>query len=112
MWNLKVGTVTYGRNRWILGYLIGAAVVVAQVPPPSSPAKEYVYAGGKLVAIEIPGSISVNNVSPSSLTLVPGGNSQNITVTVTRTNFTGNVTLGVGTLPSGVTAVVTSPGSG
>jgi arylsulfate sulfotransferase len=44
-------------------------------------------------------------IVPSSVTVTPGGAAQNITVTASAVNgFTGNVSVAVGTLPSGVTA--------
>jgi hypothetical protein len=57
-------------------------------------------------------SIAISSVSPSSITLVQGGGTQTITVNLTRTNYTGSVTLSTSTLPSGVTATFTQPGTG
>jgi hypothetical protein len=51
-------------------------------------------------------------VNPSSITLVQGGGAQSVTVNLTRTNYTGSVTLSTSTLPSGVTATFTQPGTG
>jgi len=52
------------------------------------------------------------SVGPPSVTLVAAGASQTISVTLTRTNYTGAVTLSVPGLPSGVTATNTDPGTG
>ena len=57
-------------------------------------------------------SIAISSVSPGSITLVPGGSSQAVTVNLTETNYTGSVTLATSTLPTGVTAVITQPGAG
>ena len=57
-------------------------------------------------------SIAVSSVSPNSLTLVQGGGSQSVTLNLTRTNYTGSIALGTSTLPSGVSANVTQPGTG
>ena len=44
-------------------------------------------------------------IAPSSVTITPGGAAQTITVTASPVNgFTGNVSVAVGALPSGVTA--------
>ncbi len=44
-------------------------------------------------------------IAPSSVTVTPGGAAQTITVTASPVNgFTGNVSVAVGALPSGVTA--------
>jgi uncharacterized protein (TIGR03437 family) len=53
---------------------------------------------------------SVSVTATSSITLAPGGAGQTVVVTVTRTNFTGSVTLGVSALPNGVTTSQTDPG--
>jgi subtilase family serine protease len=57
-------------------------------------------------------SIAISSVNPSSITLVQGGSAQGLTVNLTRTNFTGSVTLSTSSPPNGVTATITSPGSG
>ena len=57
-------------------------------------------------------SIAISSVNPSSITLVQGGSAQGLTVNLTRSNFTGSVTLSTSSLPNGVTAAITSPGSG
>jgi subtilase family serine protease len=49
------------------------------------------------------------SVNPSSVTLVQGGSAQSLTVNLTRTNFTGSVTLTTSSLPSGVSATITQP---
>jgi phosphatidylethanolamine-binding protein (PEBP) family uncharacterized protein len=56
-------------------------------------------------------SIAISSVNPSSITLVQGGSAQGLTVNLTRSNFTGSVTLS-STLPAGVTATYTQPGTG
>jgi len=56
-------------------------------------------------------SISLS-LGTSSVTLAAGGPSQTVSVTVTRTNYTGAVTLSVTGLPTGVTAISTNPGIG
>jgi hypothetical protein len=56
-------------------------------------------------------SISLS-LGTSSVTLAVGGPSQTVSVTVTRTNYTGALTLSVSGLPTGVTAAITSPGTG
>ena len=44
-------------------------------------------------------------IAPSAVTIIPGGAAQTITVTASPVNgFTGNVSVAVGALPSGVTA--------
>src|SRR5208283_4992753 len=57
-------------------------------------------------------SITISSVSPTSVTLIQGGSSQAVTVNLTDTNYTGSVTLSTSTLPSGVTATITQPGTG
>ena len=57
-------------------------------------------------------SIVIGSVSPGVVTLVQGGSAQSVTVNLTRTNYTGSVTLATSTLPSGVTATYTQPGTG
>jgi len=57
-------------------------------------------------------SIAISSVNPGSITLVQGGNSQAVTVNLTDTNYTGSVTLATSTLPTGVTATITQPGTG
>ena len=57
-------------------------------------------------------SIAISSVSLGSLTLIQGGSSQSVTVNLTRTNYTDNITLATSTLPSGVTATYTQPGTG
>jgi hypothetical protein len=59
-----------------------------------------------------PPSIAISSVNPSSITLVRGGSAQSVTVSLTRTNYTGGVTLSTSALPSGVTATFTQPGTG
>ena len=49
-------------------------------------------------------SIAISSLSNASLTLVPGGASQTITVSLSRSNYTGSITLATSNLPSGVTA--------
>jgi hypothetical protein len=51
-------------------------------------------------------------VNPSSLTLVQGADSQSVTVNLTRSDYTDNITLATSTLPGGVTATYTQPGTG
>jgi subtilase family serine protease len=58
-----------------------------------------------------PSSIAISSVSSSSVTLLRGG-SASLTVNLTRSNFTGSVTLSTSTLPTGVTATYTQPGTG
>jgi pimeloyl-ACP methyl ester carboxylesterase len=57
-------------------------------------------------------SIAISSLSTSSLTVVQGGASATVTVNLTRSNYTGSVTLSTSTLPSGVTATITQPGTG
>jgi subtilase family serine protease len=57
-------------------------------------------------------SIAISNLNPSSLTLVQGGSSQAVTVNLSRTNYTDNLTLAASALPTGVTATYTQPGTG
>jgi hypothetical protein len=59
-----------------------------------------------------PPSIAISKVSPTSITLARGGSAASVTVTLTRTGFTGSVTLAVSTLPHGVTATIRQPGTG
>jgi len=58
-----------------------------------------------------PSSIAISGVSSSSVTLLRGG-SASLTVNLTRSNFAGSVTLSTSTLPTGVTATYTQPGTG
>ncbi len=58
-----------------------------------------------------PSSIAISGVSSSSVTLLRGG-SASLTVNLTRSNLTGSVTLSTSTLPTGVTATYTQPGTG
>src|SRR5208337_2265566 len=53
-------------------------------------------------------TIAISSVSPSSVTLTRGG-SASLTVNLTRSNFTGSVTLSTSGLPTGVTATYTQP---
>jgi subtilase family serine protease len=53
-------------------------------------------------------SIAISSVSPSSITLARGG-SASLTVNLTRSNFTGSVTLSTSGVPTGVTATYTQP---
>jgi hypothetical protein len=57
-------------------------------------------------------SIAISSVSPTSVTLIQGGSAQSVTVNLTDTNYTGSVTLSTSTLPTGVTATITQPGTG
>jgi hypothetical protein len=59
-----------------------------------------------------PPSIAISSVNPDSIALVQGGGAQSVTVSLTREVYTGMVTLATSTLPSGVTAAFTQPGSG
>jgi subtilase family serine protease len=54
-------------------------------------------------------TIAISSVSPSSVTLARGGSAQTLTVNLTRSNFTGSVTLSTSGLPNGVTATYTQP---
>jgi YVTN family beta-propeller protein len=56
--------------------------------------------------------ITISSVNPNSVILVQGGTSQTVTVNLTDTNYTGSVALSTSTLPSGVTATITQPGTG
>ncbi|GEM_PF-2265398 len=57
-------------------------------------------------------SISITSIEPSTLTVSPGG-SASITVTISRTSYTGSVSLAItSSLPSGVTATYSHPGTG
>jgi subtilase family serine protease len=56
-----------------------------------------------------PSSIAISSVNPTSITLVQGGSAQSLTVNLTRTNFTGNITLATSPLPTGVNANITQP---
>jgi hypothetical protein len=56
-------------------------------------------------------AISLSASAPSA-TLTAGGGSQTVGVTLTRTNYTGAVTMSVTGLPTGVTAASTDPGTG
>ena len=58
------------------------------------------------------GSIAISGVSPGSVSLVQGGSAQSVGVTLSRSNYTGSVTLSTSSLPSGVTATITQPGTG
>jgi hypothetical protein len=64
------------------------------------------------LTVSPPPSIAIIGVSPGSVTLVQGGSSQAVKVNLTDTNYTGSVTLSTSTLPSGVTATITQPGTG
>ena len=57
-------------------------------------------------------SIAISSVNSSSVTLLRGGSAQSLTVGLTRSNFTGSVTLSTSGLPTGVTATYTQPGMG
>jgi subtilase family serine protease len=57
-------------------------------------------------------SIAISSVSPSSVTLARGGSAQSLTVNLKRTSYTGSITLSTSSLPSGVTATYTQPGTG
>jgi hypothetical protein len=57
-------------------------------------------------------SIAISSVNPSSITLVRGGSPQTVTVNLTRSNYTGSITLSTSALPNGVTATFTQPGTG
>jgi hypothetical protein len=59
-----------------------------------------------------PPPLTISSVNPSSITLVQGGGAQSVTVNLTRTNYTGSVTLSTSALPSGVTATFTQPRTG
>jgi subtilase family serine protease len=59
-----------------------------------------------------PSSIAISSVNPGSVTLVRGGSGQGLTVNLTRSNFTGSVTLSTSSLPTGVTATYTQPSTG
>ena len=59
-----------------------------------------------------PSSIAISSVNPSSITLVQGGSAQSLTVNLTRTNYTGSVTLTTSSLPSSVTATSLPSGHG
>jgi subtilase family serine protease len=54
-------------------------------------------------------TIAISSVSASSVTLARGGSAQTLTVNLTRSNFTGSVTLSTSGLPTGVTATYTQP---
>ena len=56
-------------------------------------------------------TIAISSVSPSSVTLARGS-SASLTVNLTRSNFTGSVTLSTSGLPTGVTATYTQPSTG
>jgi subtilase family serine protease len=58
-----------------------------------------------------PSSIAISSVSSSSVTLLRSG-SASLTVNLTRSNFTGSVTLSTSTLPTGVTATYSQPSTG
>jgi YVTN family beta-propeller protein len=60
----------------------------------------------------LPSSIAISSVSPASVTLAQGGSSQAVTVNITAMSYTGTVTLATSTLPTGVTATITQPGTG
>jgi hypothetical protein len=64
------------------------------------------------VLLQVVPAVAISSVSPGSVTLVPGGSSQAVTVNLTDTNYTGSVTLSTSTLPMGVTATITQPGTG
>ncbi len=64
------------------------------------------------LTVSAPASIAISSVSPSSVTLIQGGSSQSATVNLTRSNYTDSITLSIVTLPSGVTATYTQPGTG
>jgi kumamolisin len=65
------------------------------------------------LTVTAPSSIAISSVSPNPLTLTRGKSATSVTVSLTRTNFTGNITLSIGTLPSGVTATsITQPKGG
>ena len=63
------------------------------------------------LTVTAPASIAISSVSPSSVTLTRGRSATSVTVNLTRTNYTGSVTLSTSTLPSGVTASITQPGT-
>jgi hypothetical protein len=99
----------------LLAILLGAASLHAQSP--TSPTKEYIRAGGKLIAIEIPGAgaaISVSVTPQTPPALGPGGTQQfaasvsgssNQTVTWTVSSGLGTVSsTGLYTAPSTITS--------
>jgi hypothetical protein len=57
-------------------------------------------------------SIAASSANPGSITLVQGGSAQSVTVDISRSVYIGSVTLAASTLPSGVTATFTQPGTG
>ncbi len=73
--------------------LVNSTLWTTGVPPPAS-------------------SIAISSVNPGSITLAQGGSAQSLTVNLTRTSFTGNIALATSTLPTGVTATYTQPGTG
>ena len=59
-----------------------------------------------------PATLVAMSLTPTALAIVPN-NSEATTVTLTRTNYSGNVTLSVPTsLPAGLSATITQPGTG
>jgi len=82
-------SVTSQKMRWLLS--LAAAVAVAagcSDSGGSGPNPDYSLA-----------------VSPASVTVVPGGGGSSTTVTIDRTDFTGEVTLSLGGAPAGVSGV-------
>ncbi|MGA2606382.1 MAG: CARDB domain-containing protein [Terriglobia bacterium] len=63
------------------------------------------------ISVTVGPSIAISNVSPSSVTLIRGGSAQSVTVNLTRTSYTGSITLAATNLPSGVTPTYTQPGT-
>lgn len=54
----------------------------------------------------------VLNLAEPAVNLTAGGSAQTLTITLTRINFTGSVTLSLGPLPAGITATISQPGQG
>jgi hypothetical protein len=64
------------------------------------------------VSVTAPAASIAIGLNPTTVTLNRGGSAQSVTVNLTRSNYTGSVTLSTSTLPSGVTATFTQPGVG
>jgi len=57
-------------------------------------------------------NISIRSVTPPSITLFPGGDSETISVTIERTAYTGNIDLTTRGVPPGVGGSITEPRGG
>ena len=113
LWNGAALTTTYGSSTSLAASVPAgdiatagsASVTVTNIPPSANVSNALTFTINT-------SSIAISSISPTSLKLVRGGAAQGVTVNLTRTNYTGSVTLAASNLPSGVTATYTQPGTG